>query len=85
MSNHPSSPHRRSGLAAQRQYGGPIARRHGDWKSWVEVRVNLKGLTPDIGTYEIAQSFHQEGKIAVIDIFEDSSGSRTGKAKITFR
>ena len=85
MLHHPSSPHRRSGAAAQRQYGGPIARRFDDWRSWVEVRVNLKGLTPDIGTYEIARSFYQEGKIGVIEIFEDSSGSRTGKAKITFR
>ena len=85
MSHHPSSPHRRLGVAAQRQYGGPTARRYDDWTSWVEVRVNLKGLTPDIGTYEIARGFHQEGKIAVIEVFEDSSGSRTGKAKITFR
>ena len=85
MSHHPSSPHSRSGATAQRQHGGPNARRYDDWRSWVEVRVNLKGLTPDIGTYEIARSFHEEGKIGVIELFEDSSGSRTGKARITFR
>ena len=86
MSNHSLSPYNRSRGAHQRQYGGPIARHYyNDWTSWVEVRVNLYGLTPNIGTYELGCSFKDEGNIVVIEIFEDSSGSRSGKAKIVFR
>lgn len=85
MSHQPSSPYNRTRGAHQRQYGGPIARHHNDWTSWVEVRVYIYGLTPNIGTRELGRSFKDEGSITVIELFEDSSGSRNGKARIIFR
>ncbi|KAL8792589.1 MAG: hypothetical protein Q9195_004812 [Heterodermia aff. obscurata] len=69
----------------QRQSSGPVARLLNDWTSWVEAHVMLFRLSPTISTGDLWSSFHDEGNITSIEIFEDSSGSRTGKAKIKFR
>ena len=69
----------------QRQSTGPVARLFDQWNTWVEIHVILFGLSPTISTGNLWSSFHDEGDITSIEIFEDSSGHRTGKAKIKFR
>ena len=69
----------------QRQSTGPVARPSNQWTTWVEIHVMLFRLSPTISTGDLWSSFHDEGNITFIEIFEDSSGSRTGKAKIKFR
>ena len=69
----------------QRQSTGPVARLFNNWTAWVEVHVILFRLSPTISTGDLWSSFHDEGNITFIEIFEDSSGSRTGKAKIKYR
>ena len=69
----------------QRQSTGPVARLFNNWTKWVEIHVVLFRLSPTISTADLWSSFHDEGNITSIEIFEDSSGSRTGKAKIKFR
>ena len=71
--------------AIQRQSTGPVARLSNNWTTWVEIHVVLFRLSPTISTGDLWSSFHDEGNITSIEIFEDSSGSRTGKAKIKFR
>ena len=69
----------------QRQSTGPVARPSYQWTTWVEIHVILFRLSPTISTGDLWSNFHDEGNITFIEIFEDSSGSRTGKAKIKFR
>lgn len=69
----------------QRQSTGPVARLFNNWTTWVEVHIILFRLSPTISTGDLWSSFHDEGNITFIEIFEDSSGSRTGKAKIKYR
>ena len=84
MSQRASTSYRPRGTA-QRQYGGAAARPYNDWTTWVEVSIVLFGLTPNVSTHDLWSSFNKEGNITTIDIFENLSGSRTGKAKIRFR
>ena len=84
MSQRASSSYRPRGTT-QRQYAGAATRPYNDWTTWVEVSIILFGLTPDVSTHDLWNSFNKEGNITTIDIFENLSGSRTGKAKIRFR
>lgn len=64
---------------------GPAMRREDDWSTWFELGVRVHGLTPNVSTVDLWKSFHREGSITTIKIFEDSKGSREGKASIRFR
>ena len=85
MSHRTMLPHTGHRGTMQRQSTGPVARLFNNWTTWVEIHVILFRLSPTISTGDLWKSFHDEGNITFIEIFEDSSGSRTGKAKIKFR
>ncbi|KAL4997664.1 RNA dependent RNA polymerase-domain-containing protein [Aspergillus recurvatus] len=55
------------------------------WRSWGSVAVNLTNVTAEVSTLDLWRAFKDEGRICSIDIFEDSHGNRTAKAKIRFR
>ncbi|KAL2868435.1 RNA dependent RNA polymerase-domain-containing protein [Aspergillus lucknowensis] len=55
------------------------------WRSWESIAVNLSSVPKDVSTLDLWQAFKSEGNILSIDIFEDSHGNRTSKAKIRFR
>ncbi|KAL8835144.1 MAG: hypothetical protein Q9170_003449 [Blastenia crenularia] len=61
-----------------------VARREDDWRSWVELRLKVAGLPPDITTQELWASFSRHGSVTQIEIFEDSRGARDGSARVTF-
>ncbi|KAL4783051.1 RNA dependent RNA polymerase-domain-containing protein [Aspergillus varians] len=55
------------------------------WRSWESVAVNLINVPKEVSTVNLWKAFKEEGNIHSIDIFEDSHGSRTARAKIRFR
>ena len=85
MSQPTGTPHYGSRFSNQSRNGGLVARRQGEWQSWVEVRVRVFGLTSDITTADLWYCFSKEGSITTIEIFEDTAGNRNGKACIRFR
>ena len=74
-----SSPHH------QHQLSQPIMQRQDGWSTWIELRVKVFGLPPSITTLDLWHCFSKEGSINIIEIFEDSKGSREGKAMIRYR
>ncbi|KAL8661349.1 MAG: hypothetical protein Q9202_005651 [Teloschistes flavicans] len=69
---------------AKTKPSGPIARRDDDWKSWVELRVKIFGVPPDITTGELWVCFSRYGSCTQIEIMENSKGVRDGVAKVTY-
>ncbi|KAL4991514.1 RNA dependent RNA polymerase-domain-containing protein [Aspergillus falconensis] len=55
------------------------------WRNWESVAVYLTNVTAEVSTLDLWRAFKDEGSIRSIDIFEDSHGNRTTKAKIRFR
>ncbi|KAL8972119.1 MAG: hypothetical protein Q9183_000713 [Haloplaca sp. 2 TL-2023] len=64
---------------------GPIARRDDDWKTWLELRLKVVGVPPDITTHELWTCFSRYGTVSQVEIMENSKGIRDGVARITFR
>jgi len=85
MTRHTLPPAHRPRATYQRSSGGPIARRWDDWASWPEVQVKIFGLTANITTSDLWRCFSKEGTIVTIELFEDSTGARDGKALVRFR
>ena len=85
MTRHALAPAHRPRATYQRSSGGPIARRWDDWASWPEVQVKIFGLTANITTSDLWKSFSKEGTVVTIELFEDSTGARDGKAMVRFR
>jgi len=85
MTRHALAPAHRPRATNQRSSGGPIARRWDDWASWPEVQVKIFGLTANITTSDLWKSFSKEGTIVTIELFEDNTGARDGKALVRFR
>lgn len=69
----------------QRRNGSMVTQPQPDWTQWVEVRVKVFGLTPTVTTADLWKAFSKQGSVSTIEIFEDSSGNRNGKASIRFR
>ncbi|KAI9368815.1 RNA dependent RNA polymerase-domain-containing protein [Aspergillus egyptiacus] len=55
------------------------------WKSWESVAISLANVPKELRTLDLWKAFKNEGSVLSIDIFEDSHGSRTSRAKIRFR
>ncbi|KAL4922233.1 RNA dependent RNA polymerase-domain-containing protein [Aspergillus aurantiobrunneus] len=55
------------------------------WRSWESVAVNLANVPEDVSALDLWKLFNNEGNIHSIDIFEDSHGNRTKRAKIRFK
>ena len=69
----------------QQQLSHPTVRRQDGWNTWIELRVRVFGLPATITTRELWECFSNEGSVDVIEIFEDSKGTREGKASIRYR
>ncbi|KAL4773674.1 RNA dependent RNA polymerase-domain-containing protein [Aspergillus nidulans var. acristatus] len=52
------------------------------WRAWESVAVNLTNVTAEVRTLDLWRAFKDEGNVRSIDIFEDSHGNRTTRAKI---
>ena len=65
--------------------GSAVARRQGDWTTWDEARIKVFGLTPVITTHDLWRAFSSKGTLFKIELFEDSHGTRDGKALLCFR
>lgn len=85
MTRHVLAPAHRPRATYQRSSGGPIARRWDNWASWPEVQVKIFGLTANITTSDLWKCFSKEGTIVTIELFEDRTGARDGKALVRFR
>jgi len=85
MTRHALTPPHRPRATNQRSSGGPIARRWDDWASSPEVQVKIFGLTANITTADLWKGFSKEGTIVTIELFEDGTGARDGKALVRFR
>lgn len=85
MTRQVSAPAHRPRATYQRSSGGPIARRWDNWASWSEVQVKVFGLTANITTSDLWKCFSKEGTIVTIELFEDRTGARDGKALVRFR
>ncbi|KAL4754800.1 hypothetical protein BDW72DRAFT_213021 [Aspergillus terricola var. indicus] len=55
------------------------------WRAWESVAINLTNVTAEVRTLDLWRAFKNEGSVRSIDIFEDSHGNRTTRAKIRFR
>jgi RNA-dependent RNA polymerase len=55
------------------------------WRAWESVAVNLTNVTAEVRTLDLWRAFKDEGNVRSIDIFEDSHGNRTTRAKIRSR
>ncbi|KAL6237096.1 hypothetical protein BDW75DRAFT_249549 [Aspergillus navahoensis] len=55
------------------------------WRNWESVAVYLTNVTAEVSALDLWRAFKDEGSIRSIDIFEDSHGNRTAKAKIRFK
>ena len=62
-----------------------VVQRQDHWSQWLELRVKVFGLPAIVTTLTLWQCFSREGSIDAIEIFEDSRGTRDGKASIRFR
>ncbi len=83
----PLAPRLNSAPHYQSQLNGPVVRRQDGWSSWIELRVKIFGIpaTVTVTTLDLWHSFSKEGSIDAIEIFEDSKGTREGKALIRYR
>lgn len=67
--------------------GGPTRYRvQTQWQDWPELKIQVKGVAPDVATLELWQLFHKEGNIDYMRIStEVGTDKRTGEAVITFK
>ena len=78
--------HRSNGLSHNpNQLDTSFVRRQDHWSHWLELRVKVFGLPATVTTLTLWQCFSREGAIDAIEIFEDSRGTRDGKASIRYR
>ncbi|KKY20896.1 putative rna-directed rna polymerase (sad-1) [Phaeomoniella chlamydospora] len=55
------------------------------WHDWDVLDVRVSGLPESITTYDLWNTFQNEGQVDNIEIFVNSSGRREGTAKIRFK
>ena len=63
---------------------GPFARRQDDWTHWMELAVFLFQLPSNVTTKDLWLALKDEGQIVTIELFEDTTGTRNGKARVRF-
>ncbi|KAI9820931.1 MAG: hypothetical protein M1826_000806 [Phylliscum demangeonii] len=55
------------------------------WKSGDHVFVRLRRVPPTITTWDLYVTFHNQGPLETIELYQDRNGYRDGTAKLKFR
>jgi RNA-dependent RNA polymerase len=86
QNGHITGPSTRHPLAFPHQAGppSPVLRKVHEWSNLPEITIRLRNIHPETTSYDIYRNFERHGQIVMIEIFEDRSGSRDGRAQIKF-
>ena len=71
-------------VQTRRQLQPPTAVRVYPGQTLPELTVLVRGLPLNVTTFDLWNTFHSEGQIVVVELFDDRHGEKTGLGKVRF-